>query len=141
MSKTSSMRRLLKESSFSIPGFKKQGMGRYAASSTTKTRGGRIGVEPNEPTLPFRYQASRDVYEIIKTLSLDMPAANPEQLVRRAIEMSPYATHEITAEDQKLLVMSIEFLQNGFQPDLEKGHPSDYARGGIANWHTEGVGP
>jgi hypothetical protein len=136
------MRRLggqhLVEHVFSIPTWNGTawGTGTYSVNRPSIARSSRIGVHPTEPSVPFRYQSAKDIYALIKDLYIDLPMASPEDVVKQAISISPYSGEEISAEDYKLLVMSVDFLQNGFPPNVDKNHVQSLVRGGVADWHS-----
>lgn len=127
----------LSEHTFNSLNFMAPRTGAYGPQSFTAARPGHIGVEPAPPSLPFRYAVARDVYEVAKDLMLDDPLARPEEIVHRALNVPPFSPSEISSEDFKLIVMGLEFLQNGFPPDINKSN-LDARQKNVADWYGRG---
>lgn len=103
------------EEAYLAPNQTRLDMAGHALTRMTGASDSRIGPVP-DPGFPFRHQAAKDVYALIKDLSLEFPTDDPRDLVQRAIDVSPYEQDQISVEDRALLQMAVEYMQNGTQP-------------------------
>lgn len=62
---------------------------------------------------PFRTAAAEKIFQKASRLILLHPELNAHEILRRAIEDANVKNSELTPEDEQLLLIAVQFLQNG----------------------------
>ena len=79
-----------------------------------------VPLRRSTPNFPFRTEQAREIYALAQDLVVDFPESNAKAIVGKALQISQHPTHDLTPEDMTLLVMAVEYLQNGPPPDVSR---------------------